>query len=242
MAKVIRKKSELIANRNRTVFAKYLGYTLCPLCGVLAIELGFADFPAAIVWIMSLASFVGLFLIHTTRGMVGIKDAGVQGELKALSILESGLPDDTYYCINNAEIYFEDRANELDLIVVGPSGVYVVEVKNVSGTVCGSYNDKNLQQRKRDETKTLYNPVKQVSTHVDILARYLRAKGIQTWVRGVVFFVNPNCTLDLTFVPRDGVPLFAISSGGKEQLIDYLKRQVPNPLSRDDVEKIAKLI
>lgn len=241
MAKIIKKKSDLVAKRNRTVATNVIGHILLVLCGVLFIELAFASAAGFVVALLGIVSVAGLFMIHFTRDSMGIERAGVDGEAKALKLLASRLPD-TYFCINNAVIHYEERHNELDLIVAGPSGIYIVEVKNTAGNITGSYSDKTLQQEKKNETKEMRNPVQQVRTHVDILARFLKANGIRTWVQGVVLFVNPKCNLQITDIPRNGVQVFAVSAGGEQQLVDYLKNNTPNVLTQQEIEKITQLI
>ena len=241
MAKIIKKKSDLVEKRNRTVAVNILGHILLVLCGILFIELVFAYSSGVIITLMGIASVVGLFMIHFTRDKVGIETSGVEGEAKALKMLASGLPD-TFSCINNAVIYYENRHNELDLIVVGHTGIYIVEVKNTAGDIYGSYSSKTLQQEKKSENKEMRNPVQQVRTHADILSRFLKANGIRAWVQGVVFFVNPKCKPVITDIPSNGGPIFAVSSGGEQQLMDYLKTTTPNSLSQQEINKIISLI
>ena len=241
MARIIKKKSDLVEKRNRTMAINIIGYALLVLCGVLFIELACTSGSGILLAVTGLSSITGLFLISFTRDGIGIERAGVEGEAKAMKILAKGLPD-TFCCINNAVIYYENRYNELDLIVVSANGIYIVEVKNTSGKIYGTYSSKMLTQEKRNETKEMYNPVQQVRTHADILSRFLKANGIRAWVQGVVFFVNPKCTPLITEIPYNGVPIFAISSGGDQKLLEYLKSNTPNVLTQQDVEKIVGII
>ena len=241
MAKVIEKKSALVSKQKRNMFINRFGYVLYPICGVAAIEFAFAEHFVFWACLLAFLSFVGLLMIHCTRNTVKTDQRGTEGEREALAMLKKGLPD-TYYVINNAEIYYEDRHNELDIIVVGPSGVYVVETKKWFGTVYGSYADQYLMQSNKDGVKEHYNPIKQVATHADILHRFLKAKGIQNWIQGVVFFVHPKSTLQITGVPGNAIPVFAVPNGGEDQLLEYLKRAVPRALTESEIEKIANMI
>lgn len=241
MAKVIKKKNDLLIKRNRETIIHIVGYILCLLCGTLCIELGFGGSPAPISLLMGALSFAGAVAIHCTRDNVGILSAGVTGEKTAASLVEKALPD-TYYCITNAQIQYENRHNELDMIVVGPTGIFIVEVKNVSGTVSGSYFDKTLHQEKGKSSKDMNNPVNQVRQHADILSRYLKANGVRTWVQGVVLFVNPRARLDISDIPANGVPMFAVSEGGKEELSAYLRQSVSAPLKQEEIYRIIELI
>lgn len=241
MAKIIKKKSDLVKKRNQTKALYVVGHILFVVCGVLFIE-GIASFaPVFAIVAMGILHFAGLCMIHFNRDAVGIQDAGVDGEAKALKILANGLPD-TFSCINNVVIWFEQRHNELDLVVVGPTGIYIVEVKNTAGEISGTYSCPVLQQVKKNESKEMRNPVQQVRTHADILSRFLKANGIRTWVQGTVLFVNPKCRPNITDIPDRGVPVFAVSADGEERLIEYLTKGAPNVLSEEEINKIVSLI
>lgn len=245
MAKVIQKKSDLVAKRNQTIAIHLAGYVLNVVCGVACIELlasweTYTGMNFLLPLVMLILSIVGVFFIHFTRDYVGILQAGTNGEKKALKVLADGLPD-SYCCVNNVVVRFEERHNELDLVVVGPSGVFIVEVKNTAGNIVGDYEDQILQQKKRSETKEMRNPVKQVKTHTDILSRYLRAKGVRCWVQSTVFFVNPKCAPEIRNIPQNGVQVFAVSQGGAQKLVDFIQRS-KEALSKEQIEQIIGLL
>lgn len=241
MAKVIKRKNELAEKRNRQTILHIVGYVLCLLCGILFIELSFGGVNAIVCLVLFALSLSGAVMIHCTRDGVGILTAGVSGENAAVNLLQKGLPD-SYVCVTNAQIQYENRHNELDVIVAGPSGIYVVEVKNVTGRICGSYTDKVLSQEKGKRSKEMNNPVYQVKMHADILSRYLKANGIRTWVQGVVLFVNPRATLDIEDIPSNGIPVFAVSEGGQEALCRYILQTTGIPMKSEDVAKLISLV
>ena len=175
MAKVIKKRNELLEKRNRAIILHFSGYAACLLFGILGIELSFAGIPGWICMILGLLSLAGAVMIHCTRDQMGVLGAGVSGEKNAVHILEKALPDH-YYCVTNVQVSYENRHNELDAVVVGPTGIYIVEVKNVSGRICGSYTDKQFLQDKGKRSKEMDNPVYQVKMHADILSRFLKAQ------------------------------------------------------------------
>ena len=241
MARVIEKKNELAKNRNRTIGLYWGGHIFALGFGILAVELLFSDLPiiaAGVMWVLSIA---GAITIHMTRDKVGILSAGVKGEKKALEFLKRDLPD-RFCCITNAQIYYEKRHNELDLIAVGPTGVFIIEVKNVSGKISGAYSGNVWTQEKGKNTKDMRNPIQQVRTHVDILQRYLKAKGHRIWVRGAVLMVNPKAHAYISGIPHDGIPVFSVSDGGREKLVQYLIDTFPSVLSEKEIEEVASII
>ena len=95
--------------------------------------------------------------------------SGIDGEANTARIISS-FPD-TYSAITNATISYDGKTSELDAILVGPKGIFVIETKNHNGTIYGSFSDDKLTQYKVGQkgtpySKQFYNPIKQVSTQV----------------------------------------------------------------------------
>lgn len=127
--------------------------------------------------------------------------SGISGERIATQVL-SMLPDD-YTVFQNVIVSYGNKKSEIDNIVVGKSGVFIIEVKNHNGHIVGNLGDICWTQHKvgcggMPYTNEIYNPVKQVGTHIYRLSNYLRHEGVNTYIQGMVYFVNKNCQLSLT--------------------------------------------
>jgi hypothetical protein len=61
-----------------------------------------------------------------------IYNGGWQGEKQVAKLLTRALNDD-YYLLN--DLYLRDGGGDIDHIVLGPSGVFVLETKNWSGNI-----------------------------------------------------------------------------------------------------------
>ena len=74
-----------------------------------------------------------------------IISAGKRGEKIAFDVLNC-LPEE--YCIyENICVTYNGKTSELDNIIVGPTGIFIVEVKNHKGIISGDYDEddeKNL--------------------------------------------------------------------------------------------------
>lgn len=140
--------------------------------------------------------------------------AGLEGEQSALRLMKKLGNDCHVY--TNLRIPYDGGESETDLIVVSPAGVTVIEVKNYKGAITGDASDDSLTQIKgrQGDSKTVQNPIRQVGTHVYRLAGYLRSKGIRTYVRNCVLFVNENAVVDLQ--DRQGAldkcPVFTVTT------------------------------
>ncbi|KAF5062766.1 Nuclease-related domain protein [anaerobic digester metagenome] len=156
---------------------------------------------ASLILTISLNS---LFLILLPLGVVSVlygghkkqvKDVegyswirGLKGENTVFKYLET-LPKD-YFIFNDVKLY-EKRGN-IDHIVVGPTGIFVIETKNYSGR----YRIKGNQwfYYKDGGYKKLYRtPASQIINNAVDLKKFLKSKGIPVnglWIGAIVAFIN----------------------------------------------------
>lgn len=127
--------------------------------------------------------------------------SGLTGENKALIDLEQ-LPND-YHLFNNLLITDGDRKRELDLVIVGPTGLFVVEVKNHNGKIKGAVEDKQWIQHKVGRRGTpysskMYNPLKQLGGQIFSLSQLMKNMDVNVWIEGIVYFTNKDVRLDIS--------------------------------------------
>lgn len=179
---------------------------------------------------------------------VGILKSGVQGERIALWIMRL-LPGD-YHIFPGLRITDETGSSEMDLVILGPTGIFVVEAKNYKGKLNGDWSDHDLYQkrvkesrrgllrrkyrREVGETKVKYNPLKQVGTHVYRLSRYLKKEGVACWIQGCVWFVNPSLEILVTNRGNISAPVFQVRlSRDRSRSIRRFILSRRQPLSRE---------
>ena len=139
-----------------------------------------------IIWIF--LTFMGLVI---TINRSGIYFSGAYGEHKALSKLKKELSDDFHIYVN---VKVHEKM-ESDMVIVGPTGVFDVEVKNYNGTLEGGRDDKEWILHKTGQkggtySKTIRNPINQLKRNVFILAKFLKIEGSNVWVDGAILFPN----------------------------------------------------
>lgn len=196
---------------------------------------------AALVVIFMLLSL----LYKVTEGPSASDLAGLRGEDFAEYVLRQ-LPN-TYTIFRNVHIAYDEGNSEIDNIIVGPTGVFIVEVKNQKGVVYADCNDNRwyLQKIGRGGTKyrgnDFYNPVKQVGTHIYRLANYVRDAGFKNvYVKGMVFFTNPECELMMEN-EKEGIPVYSLSNNGSHAVIGEIINN-DTRIPQEEVEKICELI
>lgn len=127
---------------------------------------------------------------------------GIEGELRALEQLKR-LPDDCtlFNRINLPDDWLPNGKRELDFIVVAPSGLFVVEVKNTSGRIHVDPDSKHwpLASRGcggRPNWQAVANPLPQVSAQAQALERWLLKQGLGFSARPAVCFSRSDVILE----------------------------------------------
>jgi hypothetical protein len=161
-----------------------------------------------------------------------IFNGGWIGEKQVVKLLTNKLNDD-YYILN--DFYLRGGGGDIDHIVFGPNGVFVLETKNWSGSI----SCKGDEWQRTGKRNFSGSPSRQVKRNVAKIRKIientqnLRSLGI--WVEGMVVLTNNHASLHLN---NPTVPILKLS-------------QVPNhiaafrssqSLSREQLETIGKEI
>jgi len=187
-----------------------------------------AVFPG--LWWWFLAALLILFL-----NAGSIKRAGADGEDSTFKIL-STLPD-SYTIFNQIMLPNKESKSghtELDFLVVGANGVFVVEVKNNNSRIVGSEEEREwtihkIGRRGTPYTSSMRNPIKQIKGQIWVLNNFAKERGHKIWIEGVVFFSNPNSRLELR--GNASIPIFQ-HSGLTNHIQSYRPKYEPQNLDK----------
>jgi hypothetical protein len=198
--------------------------------------------PPLAVMLAGIAAFVVFFL--ALPGSTSVDPghlAGVEGEAAVLERLKQ-LPDD-YVILNRVKLPDETLTNgqrELDFIVAGPSGLWVVEVKNTPGHVQVQPGQKHwpLARRagcgSRPSWNAMPNPMPQARAQVEALDRWLLRNGIQARAQAVVVMAHPEVAVS----DADAAELPVLV---RDQVADFLGRDSSQTLAPALTERLADL-
>ena len=148
------------------------------------------------------------------------KKAGRQGEEFATLIIREILREkDTL--LTNVRVTAEGKQTELDNVIINPYGVFIIEVKNYSGTLAGDEDSDHWILTKTSyganfSPKSVKNPIKQVKRQVDILSTYLRENGLDHEISGYVFFVEMNSPVECEYVLKTQKDIDDVIHNGDE--------------------------
>lgn len=169
-----------------------------------------------------------------------VLNSGVKGERHLFRTVKK--LHGTNIVFHNLPVRYKRGRSELDMLIINHSGVIIVEVKNHSGTISGSWNDEKWTQRKhyRDGKVTetqMDNPVKQMRRQRDIVKSILTAAGENVWIDSVLYFSCPNARLKLSLRENDYV------CSNSAELLEYLREyDRGETLSKSRMEHIAAIL
>ena len=246
MAKRIQKRSQLQKQYDRCGRNIIMIWTLAlclPLAAAAALWKG--EQPEAAVVVLSLGCCIGLLLGLTGSVVYGRKRRilafGLAGEAAAAAEL-CRLPE-RYTCYQNLTICHRGHYSELDLVVTGPSGVCIIEVKNQNGTICGDAQQTDWVQEKVGRrggqySKQLYSPIKQVATHSRNLSGWLQEKGCPAYVHSAVHFSNPKAVVNMQ-QNHEKIPVFTC---GQEARLRHFITGQSTRLSRQQLQRLNQIL
>lgn len=169
--------------------------------------------------VAALGGFVAFFLALPGGSTVPAGDlAGAEGEISVLRRLEA-LPD-AFTIFNRVQLpdaQLPGGRRELDFVVAGPTGLWVIEVKNTPGLIHVRPDDRHWPVVRRagcgsrPAWNAIDNPLVQVLAQVDALRRLLLQQGRVAAPKGVVCFAHPEAGVcdgtraAIPVVPRDAL-------------------------------------
>ncbi len=180
-----------------------------------------AGFAAALVWLVA-------FRYHQQKYQV--YRGGSIGEKNVTKTLAGNLNDD-YTLMNGA--YLKGGGGDIDHIVLGPTGVFVLETKNWSGRILCNGDD-----WRRPGKHSVGSPSLQVKHNTQKVKHVIDAsgdlRGLGVWVEGIVVFTNKHASLSIS---NPTVTVLKL-----QQLPNHITRSTGNRLTQDQVQQIAKQI
>ena len=218
------------------------------IAGMLAVAGGIVYFALCLIseigWRPSTPEEIRESIIRSMDGDMRKLVSGLEGEEAALEAV-SRLDDDSYI-FENLVVWLDGDKNEADLIVVNPSGVTVMEVKDYSGTLLGDLSQPKIIQRKykkkgKYEDNGADNPVQQIEGPAKKLEAFLVRKGVSVAVRRCALFTNENVHIQVSDAKglARTCPLFLLNS---PELLPYLHTNYHQDLDHAQIQKIVSAL
>ncbi len=154
--------------------------------------LGFAFGFLIIVGIPALLLFAMHRAMRHFDRLIDQHRRGQIGEERVVSLIQQAL-DGKWSAFLNVNLPGRGRG-DIDVILVGPAGVYALEVKNLTGTYRNVGEQWEFQAGKRWRIARA-NPSRQAQDNAVRVAAFLKADSISQWVTPAVVWANPDAPL-----------------------------------------------
>jgi hypothetical protein len=164
--------------------------------------------------------------------------AGREGEARVRALFLTKLPTGTWV-LNN--LLVPGLMGDIDLLVVGASGVFLPEIKTWAGAITCASDGRSWSRVRAGRKELLPDPAAQTQRAIHALRHYLeRADPVlcsrtQLWIHGLIVFAHPRSSVEGAFSP---VPALS-----PEDAVTAIVQAVPpRPLSRAEQERIVDLM
>jgi len=161
--------------------------------------------------------------------------SGKEGEDRVAEIIRQSL-DGNWYLFRNAVLPGRDKG-DMDGILVGPIGVWVLEIKTLNGEYRNTGDRWEYRKGMRWKLATA-NPSRQAEDNAIRLANFLKANNIRQWVTPAVIWANRENFLS---VQSPSIAVWLLDRL-PDELGNLLSSQsIPNDKQEIIVDKLTKL-
>ena len=138
-----------------------------------------------------------------------------------------------YILLKDVLLKGDRGTTQIDHILVGPKGIFVIETKNYSGYIYGDEWSKEWTQALFGRRNKFYNPIRQNYGHIKAVEKHL-GKNERKYIYSIVVF-GDDCKLKKI---KSETPVIYV-----RKLKRYIKKfKCEEYLSRDEIEIICKKI
>lgn len=175
---------------------------------------------------------------------------GQPGEEKVSQLLAESLPDQ-YVVLNSPRVYYHGGTFDIDHVVIGPNGIFVIETKNMQGIISGGIMGNWVQERTRSariSTVKIGNPANQVNQYGKVVRSYLGSryshetgKKVRIKVYSVVVFAHDDVDFSKMNFTRTGY-MGHIRVAKLDQLVDFITNRQGASYTDTEIAEFADII
>lgn len=183
--------------------------------------------------------------IHPQRskieGELARRWAGYRGE-QALHYPLSFLPDKEYHILFNLRLYDGAHFFQMDLLLLSPKLLLILEVKNYAGTILFDQEFKQLVRTLAEKEEAFPDPILQVERHKIQLREWLALKKIPPSlpIETLVVVSSPHTLIksSLSGLSKKVTHLSSL----KDQIASFEKLHVKEVISPSQLKKLSRLL
>jgi hypothetical protein len=155
---------------------------------------------------------------------------GFEGEQIVIDLLYRYLDREKYHFFNDLILPEKEGTTQIDHLIVSEYGIFIIETKNMKGSIYGNPNEKYWTQWLADGKHPFQNPIRQNYKHKKCLEELLKIKP-DIYFEVVVFMEHANFPKgkpDCVFYPKE--------------FIQFVKSQTKKILFDNEISTILSII
>lgn len=158
---------------------------------------------------------------------------GYMGELGVRFVLKR-LKKEGFEVLHNIMLMKDGKTTQIDHIVVGQTGIFVVETKNYKGWIFGSEHSKIWTQSIYKSKKRFQNPIHQNYGHIKFLEHHLQDYSGPFY--SFISFSDKGTLKKIDIISKD------IHVVNTKNLLRVIHSKTVNGMSIDSVSRVAEMI
>ncbi|MGE6488295.1 nuclease-related domain-containing protein [Paenisporosarcina sp. NPDC076898] len=186
-------------------------------------------------------SVLRMCVLHSRAGEVRITEgeyrttkAGFAGEEKVIQFLKEARLSKETLVFRNVLM----DGTQIDILVVNPKFICVLEVKNITGELFFSVVNKQFYRLNRDGQKEgMRNPELQLQRAVNVLQRRLHSKAVDLRVRGMIILASRSGIVVESPQLFPAIPIDALTDR-----LENMEATSVDLLSNDDLKIVRKMM
>lgn len=179
---------------------RWFGWSAGVVLGIALLLWGGALNTGVYLFVLAGVPAGGLLWLRGSRRVRALR-AGLRGERVGARLL-APLAKEGYIVLHDVTLTAGDRTAQVDHLVIGPNGLFIIETKAWAGAVSGDFSSADWTH----DGQTVANPVKQSQRQAFVIRGWLNERAQlfddplvagYTWVQPIVCFVHPGVSLHL---------------------------------------------
>ena len=167
----------------------------------------------------------------------------IEDQENFIRIIEK-LPDG-YSGFLNVDIATGHKPIRIDMIIVGPTGVFAILVRNHGVNIIGNAENNEWKQKNTDSSgktkvEKVANPLILGEHYAELFKSVLNKNGVSADVNAIIYYSNPNAILHIKG-EGNGVPVFSRFRHEEAEMNTYITDR-EDTLTGDKIFKICDLL
>lgn len=228
MAQIVKKSNHLSSQIKKL----YLEWAVLGVLGAVCV---------ALLQITQMFSFLGIQLIFLkvldSMNNYRILKAGLGGEKRVFELINR-LPNN-YKILTDVKIVNGNKSSQIDFVIVGKNGIFIMEAKNMRGIIRGKETDKNLKKIKLGKSgdkyvSEIYNPILQILGHKKGIDAFLAQKGHSYRAIPILYFSGEGSleveSEKVKIIDQPVLVIDYIKRHNQDNISDYVQNKIISDL------------